>query len=61
MIEEARVGAHSESRSARLVAFRSRIVLECTGGASNAMVAAELRTIGRPRRTPLSGHRRRGA
>ena len=34
------------SRSARSVAFRARIVLECAGGASNAAVAAKLRTTG---------------
>ena len=34
------------SRSARSVAFRARIVLECAGGASNAAVAARLRTTG---------------
>ena len=33
-------------RSARSVAFRARIVLECAGGASNAAVAAKLRTTG---------------
>ena len=35
-----------QSRSARSVAFRARIVLECAGGASNAAVAAKLRTTG---------------
>ena len=35
-----------QSRSARSVAFRARIVLECGGGASNAAVAAKLRTTG---------------
>src|SRR5260370_40359346 len=35
-----------QSRSARSVAFRARIVLECAGGASNAAVAAKLRTPG---------------
>ena len=34
------------SRSARSVAFRARIVLECAGGASNAAIAAKLRTTG---------------
>jgi len=36
----------TQSRSARSVAFRARIVLECAGGASNAAVAAKLRTTG---------------
>jgi len=35
-----------QSRSARSVAFRARIVLECGGGASNAAVATKLRTTG---------------
>ncbi len=35
-----------QSRSARSVAFRARIVLECAGGASNAAVAAKLRATG---------------
>src|SRR6201982_2339268 len=35
-----------QSRSARSVAFRARIVLECAGGASNAAVAVKLRTTG---------------
>lgn len=35
-----------QSRSSRSVAFRARIVLECAGGASNAAVAAKLRTTG---------------
>src|ERR1700751_387784 len=35
-----------QSRSARSVAFRARIVLECAEGASNAAVAAKLRTTG---------------
>src|SRR6201998_450678 len=35
-----------QSRSARSVAFRARIVVECAGGASNAAVAAKLRTTG---------------
>jgi len=35
-----------QSRSSRSSAFRARIVLECTGGASNAAVAAKLRTTG---------------
>src|ERR1700758_5337018 len=35
-----------QSRSARSVAFRARIVLECAAGASNAAVAAKLRTTG---------------
>jgi Helix-turn-helix domain len=35
-----------QSRSARSVAFRARIVLECAGGTSNAAVAAKLRTTG---------------
>jgi transposase len=35
-----------QSRSARSIAFRARIVLECAGGASNAAVAAKLRTTG---------------
>lgn len=35
-----------QSRSARSVAFRARIVLACSGGASNAAVAAKLRTTG---------------
>jgi transposase len=35
-----------QSRRARSVAFRARIVLECAGGASNAAVAAKLRTTG---------------
>ena len=35
-----------QSRSARSVSFRARIVLECAGGASNAAVAAKLRTTG---------------
>jgi len=35
-----------QSRSARSVAFRARIVLECGSGASNAAVAAKLRTTG---------------
>src|SRR5277367_927060 len=35
-----------QSRSARSVAFRARILLECAGGASNAAVAAKLRTTG---------------
>ena len=39
-----RIARHS--RSARSVAFRARIVLECAGGASNAAVAAKLRTTG---------------
>ena len=35
-----------QSRSARSVAFRARILLECAGGASNTAVAAKLRTTG---------------
>lgn len=35
-----------QSRSSRSAAFRARIVLECAGGASNAAVAAKLRTTG---------------
>jgi transposase len=35
-----------QSRSARSVAFRARIILECAVGASNAGVAAKLRTTG---------------
>jgi transposase len=35
-----------QSRSARSIAFRARIVLECAAGASNAAVAAKLRTTG---------------
>ena len=35
-----------QSRSARSAAFRARIVLECAEGASNAAVAAKLRTTG---------------
>lgn len=35
-----------QSRSGRSAAFRARIVLECAGGASNAAVAAKLRTTG---------------
>jgi hypothetical protein len=35
-----------QSRSSRSSAFRARIVLECAGGASNAAVAAKLRTTG---------------
>ena len=35
-----------QSRSARSVAFRARIILECASGASNAAVAAKLRTTG---------------
>jgi transposase len=35
-----------QSRSARSVAFRARILLECASGASNAAVAAKLRTTG---------------
>jgi transposase len=35
-----------QSRSSRSSAFRARIVLECTSGASNAAVAAKLRTTG---------------
>ncbi len=35
-----------QSRSARSVAFRARIILECAGGANNAAVAAKLRTTG---------------
>jgi transposase len=35
-----------QSRRARSAAFRARIVLECAGGASNAAVAAKLRTTG---------------
>ena len=35
-----------QSRSARSVAFRAGIVLECAAGASNAAVAATLRTTG---------------
>ncbi|MGB6689301.1 MAG: IS630 family transposase [Terracidiphilus sp.] len=35
-----------QSRSARSASFRARIVLECAGGASNAAVAAKLRTTG---------------
>src|SRR5712671_2118681 len=35
-----------QPRSSRSVAFRARIVLECAGGASNAAVAAKLRTTG---------------
>jgi transposase len=35
-----------QSRSARSAAFRARIVLECASGASNAAVAAKLRTTG---------------
>ena len=35
-----------QSRSARSVAFRAGIVLECAAGASNAAVAAKLRTTG---------------
>src|SRR6201997_565570 len=35
-----------QSRSARSVAFRARIILECARGASNAAVAAKLHTTG---------------
>jgi transposase len=35
-----------QSRSARSMAFRARIVLECAGGASNAAVAAKLHSTG---------------
>jgi transposase len=35
-----------QSRSARSVAFRARIILDCAAGASNAAVAAKLRTTG---------------
>jgi hypothetical protein len=35
-----------QSRSARSPAFRACIVLECADGASNAAVAAKLRTTG---------------
>jgi transposase len=35
-----------QARSARSLAFRARIILECAGGASNAAVAARLRTTG---------------
>jgi transposase len=35
-----------QSRSARSAAFRARIILECAGEASNAAVAAKLRTTG---------------
>jgi len=35
-----------QSRSARSAAFRARIILECASGASNAAVAAKLRTTG---------------
>src|SRR5277367_4057951 len=35
-----------QSRSARSVAFRARIVLECASGLSNAAVAAKQRTTG---------------
>ena len=35
-----------QSRSARSVAFRARIILECREGTSNAAVAAKLRTTG---------------
>src|SRR5882672_7648092 len=35
-----------QSRSARSVAFRARIILECARGANNAAVAAKLRTTG---------------
>jgi transposase len=35
-----------QSRSARSVAFRARIILECDTGASKAAVAAKLRTTG---------------
>src|ERR1700752_4933788 len=35
-----------QSRSARSVGFRARIILECAGGANNAAVAAKLRTTG---------------
>lgn len=35
-----------QARSARSAAFRARIVLECARGASNAAVAAKLRTTG---------------
>ena len=35
-----------QSRNARSVAFRARIILECAGGVSNAAVAAKLRTTG---------------
>jgi transposase len=35
-----------QSRSARSAAFRARIILECAAGASNAAVAAKLRTTG---------------
>jgi transposase len=35
-----------QSRSGRSAAFRARIVLECATGASNAAVAAKLRTTG---------------
>jgi hypothetical protein len=33
-----------QSRSARSVTFRARIILECVAGASNAAVTAKLRT-----------------
>jgi hypothetical protein len=42
-----------QSRSARSVAFRTSIALKCTEGASNAAVAAKLRTTGF-----IVGHRR---
>ena len=35
-----------QARSARSLAFRARIILECAGGASNAAEAAKLRTTG---------------
>ena len=35
-----------QSRSARSLAFRARIILECVGGLNNAAVAAKLRTTG---------------
>ena len=35
-----------QSRGARSAAFRARIILECSSGASNAAVAAKLRTTG---------------
>jgi hypothetical protein len=40
----ARRGKAELERSARSVAFRARIILECSAGANNAAVAAKLRT-----------------
>ncbi len=39
-------GLARQSRKARSVAFRARIILECAGGLSNAAVAAKLHTSG---------------